>query len=460
MTTLVIIFGQDVFGYSFPYNRAAAIAYADSYCEDYNIAYFNNVKINKLTKVLEHNVDCANFVTQCLKAGGRDICDPIYDYTPNVFSGYQSSYYSCTKQLVRYLRRIAVESVGDPSILEVGDVIMFKNSVQDTSFFHTAIVVDIQGSDIYYAAHTKDRRHQELLNPTSQIYHYFHILDEYVFFPQWGWGYYYKLMGNWIGPVTSEGFTAAGVFPTNGSEYRGFCQCYVSGIPSNSEVIKTHLRLTINSVHGTNPLELNVNRIQGMSTPSANACAQPPFYIQNENIAEPSGSVHWIDLSQTSAGTDIMEANNGLVDHIFGFGLSDNNLSTWSLYYFYANTEDHLVDAKVKVFVDQWTKDAEINLIESDEVDFSENRLNLRLSSFFADNSIDIHFSGVMPGNNKIRIFDISGRLIKTIEISEGKENITWDLRDDYGNYCSNGSYFIILESENREIVKKFEIFH
>lgn len=107
---------------SYPYDRSAAIAYADSYCYDYNNSkYWIHTYYRGDT--LKHASDCANFAMQCLTAGGRDPYDPFYDSLPFHILGYKPSYYSCTINLAPYLRRISIETVGDPSNVE--PVILF-----------------------------------------------------------------------------------------------------------------------------------------------------------------------------------------------------------------------------------------------------------------------------------------------------------------------------------------------
>ena len=51
-------------GFTLSYDRKAALDYAKKYCRSYNSAY-NNYK--------GKGGDCANFVSQCLKAGGLKI---------------------------------------------------------------------------------------------------------------------------------------------------------------------------------------------------------------------------------------------------------------------------------------------------------------------------------------------------------------------------------------------------
>jgi len=49
----------------------------------------------------------------------------------------------------------------------------------------------------------------------------------------------------------------------------------------------------------------------------------------------------------------------------------------------------------------------------------------------------------------KVLISDITGSLIKTIDLQAGMKKLTWDTKDKQGNYCKPGIYFIKLEKYN-----------
>ncbi len=149
---------------SYLYDRSAAIAYADSYWSwpNYNMSdYYIREYDDKDGRKVRAS-DCANFAMQCLAAGGRDPYDPFYDNLPLHISGYEPSYYSCTNDLAPYLRTIAIETSGDPSNVEAGDIILFKHNPGDSDFYHAVVIVEVDGQNIYYTAHTTDRQHHLL----------------------------------------------------------------------------------------------------------------------------------------------------------------------------------------------------------------------------------------------------------------------------------------------------------
>ena len=67
--------------------------------------------------------------------------------------------------------------------------------------------------------------------------------------------------------------------------------------------------------------------------------------------------------------------------------------------------------------------------------------------------STNISFS--IPQSQKIilQIFDVQGRLIRTVAdevINEGVHTLTWDARDNGGNEVSDGIYFLKMATENK----------
>lgn len=442
---------------SYPYDRSAAIAYADSYWSwpNYNRSKYW-IEVDPETG--EHASDCANFATQCLTAGGRDPYDPFYDNLPLHISGYQPSYYSCTKNLAPYLRKISIETVGDPSIVEPGDIILLKYDATETDFYHAVIIVEVEGQNIYYTAHTNDRQHCLLQDPQNQRYHYFHILDGYLFWSDWGWGYWRQIMGSWIGPNQFENVSAAGVNPQNGSELRGYNQFFISGMPSNANIVHAHLRMSVNSHSGYPPLELNINHIINMGIPSAAECAAPPYYLQGKEVNASTDDIIWFDLSNTNAPTHIMEANNG--NCMFGIGFSDNNINTRSYYFFYARNWGSDVDAKLKVFVDENNEQLSLELLHNPEIDQSIINPSLFIKGNLIKEGVEIEFSSGNDEDAQLRIYDVGGRLIRTWVFS-GFNNTTrvyWNCRDNFGQLCPQGIYFAKLYTPSEVLMEKIEI--
>ena len=67
---------------------------------------------------------------------------------------------------------------------------------------------------------------------------------------------------------------------------------------------------------------------------------------------------------------------------------------------------------------------------------------------------VKITFS-MNPGNIKAAIFDISGKLIKSI-YSKGSADIIWDGFDETGSEAANGCYVLKLSSSGNTLTKNF----
>ena len=119
-------------GISLSYNPGAAVSYAHQYCQKYNKNY-NNYK--------NSGGDCANFVSQCMTAGGQsfDGCGGrnSYGMVPSVSDLKNCLTSKGWRQTTRNFQG------GYPFFLKSGSHAMLANY--------------ISGSRIYYFAHTKDR---------------------------------------------------------------------------------------------------------------------------------------------------------------------------------------------------------------------------------------------------------------------------------------------------------------
>ena len=74
-----------------------------------------------------------------------------------------------------------------------------------------------------------------------------------------------------------------------------------------------------------------------------------------------------------------------------------------------------------------------------------------------------ISLSLARPEEPRVRVFDISGRLVRTIEpgpLAAGEQRISWDIRDSHGQPLESGVYFVrvALGSSEMEATKKLVI--
>lgn len=157
-----------------PYNREAAVAYARKWWNSANPAY------------PFFQVDCTNFVSQCLRAGGA----PMYGY-PNRSAGWwlQGGTWSFSWSVAHSLRwfmetstqGLRAKRVFNPSELQIGDVI-FYDFQGDGRIDHSAIVTSMKNGVPFIHAHTSNsaNRHFQYKDSSAAtpktMYYYFHIL--------------------------------------------------------------------------------------------------------------------------------------------------------------------------------------------------------------------------------------------------------------------------------------------
>ena len=124
-------------GFSLTYDRGAAVNYARTYCQNYNWNYYDYGS---------QGGDCANFVSQCMIAGGMN-------------------FYSCTVSWiddrgclprVRDLKSCLQQkgwksSTSRPASFKAGYPIFA------TAYEHAMIATGIEGSGVRFCGHTNDR---------------------------------------------------------------------------------------------------------------------------------------------------------------------------------------------------------------------------------------------------------------------------------------------------------------
>ncbi len=141
--------GVIVFMRTIPYNRPAAVAYAERWALSRNPAFYDFEEIGG---------DCTNFASQCVYAG----CG-VMNFTP-VTGWYYISASNRTASWtgVEYLFRFLTAnrgagpfaSVVSRNEAEPGDIIQLGRA--DGSFYHSPVVLGVIGGEIYVAAHTYD----------------------------------------------------------------------------------------------------------------------------------------------------------------------------------------------------------------------------------------------------------------------------------------------------------------
>ncbi|MEF2966139.1 amidase domain-containing protein [Paenibacillus sp. M1] len=166
-----------------PYRREDAVLYADRWWDGFNPEF------------AEFEVDCTNYISQCLFAGGAPI-----NYTGKRESGWWYKGYvggkegwsyswSVANALERFLTNsgsgLRAELVSRPEQLELGDVIVYDWD-GDGSFQHSTIVTAFDAGGMPLVnAHTVPSKHRywdyrdSYAWTESTVYRFFHIADRF-----------------------------------------------------------------------------------------------------------------------------------------------------------------------------------------------------------------------------------------------------------------------------------------
>ena len=149
MKPIIILF---LIGLALSYDREAAIKYARAYCRSYN-KNFNSYKGN--------GGDCANFVCQCLMAGGIDIkrqCKSVISYWDGKCIVRVKDIRACLSHLGwKYSKTL-------PSQFKAGYPMVYTDNS------HTILAVSVSGKSVRFAGHTTDYCDQPL---AASVYYYY-----------------------------------------------------------------------------------------------------------------------------------------------------------------------------------------------------------------------------------------------------------------------------------------------
>ena len=132
-----------------PYDREAALAYADRWALGRNPAYLDFSALGG---------DCTNFISQCLYAGIG-----VMNYTPDTGWYYINGNRKAPAwTAARYLHRFLLGNNGpgpyalevDPQAIIPGDIIQLMNP--QGVFYHSLFVLRVVGDEFFIATHTLD----------------------------------------------------------------------------------------------------------------------------------------------------------------------------------------------------------------------------------------------------------------------------------------------------------------
>lgn len=153
----------------FPYDRAAAVAYAKKWALGRNPAYFDFSDIGG---------DCTNFASQCLFAGAQ-----VMNFTP-VYGWFYRSADDRTASWtgVEYLYNFLVNNRGAGPFAETvpldrlqrGDIVQLGRETGD--FYHSPVVIGFARNSILVAAHSYDAYGKTLASYRAPVVRGLHIL--------------------------------------------------------------------------------------------------------------------------------------------------------------------------------------------------------------------------------------------------------------------------------------------
>lgn len=149
------------------YRREAALQYAKQWAFGRNPGYYNFEELGG---------DCTNFASQCIYAGSG-----VMNYTPVTGWYYNSSSdRSPSWTGVQYLYNFLIgnKSVGpfaaatDAAGVVPGDIVQLGNQ---NGYYHSPVIVAVEGGRIYVAAHTYDAYMRPLDTYLYQKSRFLHI---------------------------------------------------------------------------------------------------------------------------------------------------------------------------------------------------------------------------------------------------------------------------------------------
>ncbi len=156
-----------------PYNRQAAVAYANRWAYRRNPLYYDYEDIGG---------DCTNFASQCLFAGSG-----IMNYEP-VFGWYyidannKSPSWTGVEYLYNFLTTNKTRAVFATQTTQngviAGDIIQLAN--ENGQFYHTLVVTETVRGRIYVAAHSYNARRRRLDTYRYASARFLHIVGVYV----------------------------------------------------------------------------------------------------------------------------------------------------------------------------------------------------------------------------------------------------------------------------------------
>lgn len=427
------------------YDRASAVNYANGYCNLYNGPPPNGPYGYIRGK------DCANFVSQCLIAGG------MYMFYPNYGMHGWGGTYTVPERLKKWLDKHA-KRVTNPACLQPGDVIIFEDNIFGIPY-HSAIVKSTGPVRIAY--HSPGGG--EIIGICDGNYwsdaKFYHILDPvYGFESEFIGGYYFKFEGGgWQGPVRTQGVSAAGYKPASTQYFAGFSEFAILGIPIGSTIGRAFVRLFVNKTEAPGVLIFNIKFAGNGDPPTAAQCVDPPYELTNV-IFEEETQYSWKFFElPPSLYDEILAANNQTFPFDLGYSNGVGN-NAQRFFYDWADLDPYNV--VLWVLLDDIPGCNVPGSPQSTGVISPSIKEGMSLENFPNPFSHSTLISYFLPNDSKVmlNVYNIAGEIVKTL-VSENKfsggHEIRWDGVDERGERVSAGVYFLRLSAGKESKTKK-----
>ena len=186
MKTSLIVLSLLIATISSAYDRKKAVAYAYQYVHDANhkcgsgsykctpYGYFGSEQCNYKSQ----GGDCANFVSQCLIAGGhskltKGVC------RGNEFCGAEVGAWelsTCLPESYGYKYKCGLH-LAPPKYIEQGDVLVYFSNAGCTGSAHAVLVTKVSGSSVKVTCHSSEQKdvNYNYLKDTKPYYKWIHI---------------------------------------------------------------------------------------------------------------------------------------------------------------------------------------------------------------------------------------------------------------------------------------------
>ncbi|WP_448577112.1 amidase domain-containing protein [Thermosphaera sp.] len=426
---------------AFYYNRNAAVNYALQWCETFNPSY----KVPEIERR-----DCANFVSQCLRAGGLNLFDPCNPEGRGLHERLKT--YTSVAALKNFLECIAEED-DDPSCIRIGDIVIFY--LPDGTPYHSAIVTQVNPIRISY--HSENRCNVPIWSGAK----FYRVLDSYEFYSEYIGGYYFRIAGGtWQGPVQTQGVAAVGYKPSSLQEFAGFNSFAVSGLPTNSQIERAYLKLVLNGTGGTSGLLwFNIKHTGYVSPPSVYSIINPPYHLTDQVFPYIFPNSYRYSPLPYTLYDNIMYAHNNSVPFVLGYSRCPQ-CSSMRYFWDYIGAPD--VDATLLAFVDQCpSQESAITTMEKEYKEEDVSSL-MKIQLGLKADMMKISYELIIDTYLDIFILSVDGRKIKSIFSGyklSGKYEIFWDLKDEQGKEIPEGVYFLVFKIGNWIKSEKFIIY-